>query len=53
MSGWARDVVGIGALLGVGAGVYGIAGWPWALISVCAPIVAIYLWGELRPVKRG
>jgi hypothetical protein len=44
----AQDLVGFACVGLVVTGVWGIAGWAWALIAAGAPGTAFYLVGEFR-----
>lgn len=40
--------VGLTAAALVAAGAWGLAGWPWAALSIGAPLGAFYLFAEAR-----
>lgn len=44
----APDLIGLAAWAAVLAGVRGLAGGDWALIAAGAPVLALYVWRELR-----
>jgi hypothetical protein len=44
----ARDLGGLACLAMVITGVWGLAGWAWALIAAGTPGTAFYLVGEFR-----
>jgi hypothetical protein len=46
-----RTLIGLGALALVVAGIWGLAGWPWAAIATGLPVGAFYLWGEVRAAQ--
>ena len=46
------DLVGLGGLACVCAGVQLLFGTGWTLITLGAPLLGAYLWRELRPRKR-
>lgn len=46
------DMVGLGGLACVCAGVYLLWGTGWTLIALGGPLVGAYLWRELRQTKR-
>ena len=48
--GW--DVIGASGVLLVSAGVWPLAGWPWALIWLGASLLALYIFGEIAPFLR-
>mgnify|MGYP001559448360 CR=1 FL=1 len=45
-----RNVVGLGGLGLVVAGVWGLGGWEWGLIAAGLPVSVFYVLGELRAV---
>ena len=46
-----RDAIGLGALLLIVLGVWGLAGWPAAAITAGLPVGGFYLWGEIRAAR--
>ena len=47
-----RDVVGVGSLGLIVAGIWGLLGWQWAAIAAGLPAAVFYLWGEALKVRR-
>lgn len=46
-----RTLVGVASIGLIVVGIYGLAGWPWALIAAGTPAAAFYLWGETQAVR--
>lgn len=46
-----RDAIGLGALFLIVLGVWGLAGWPAAVITAGLPVGSFYLWGEIRAAR--
>lgn len=46
-----RDITGLVSLALIVAGVWALAGWPWALIAAGTPAAVFYVWGEARSVR--
>lgn len=46
----AVGVCGLGLIV---AGVWGLGGWPWALIAAGLPPAAFYLYGEIASLRGG
>ncbi len=47
------DLVGLGGLAAIVAGVYLLAGTGWALVTVGVPLFAGYVWRLQRAARRG
>lgn len=43
--------VGLVSAALIASGAWGLAGWPWAALSVGVPLGAFYLYAEVRALK--
>lgn len=52
LSSYGWDVAGLVGFASTVAGIWGLGGWPWAAIAGGIPVVAVYLWTEVRVSRR-
>jgi hypothetical protein len=46
-----RYAIGIGGLVLIVVGIWGLGGWAWAAIAAGLPTGGFYLWGEVQAVR--
>lgn len=47
----ASDALGVGGATLATSGIWSLFGWEWAAIALGLPLVALYVWFELKEVK--
>lgn len=48
----AKHIVGYGGIALIVAGVWGLAGWQWGLITAGTPFAAFYLLGQFNDARQ-